>query len=82
MKLCKDCKYYKRSTFAGIFPMNPAELSKCVSPAIPRDMVIGEIKTAYAELERKYGTDCGPDARYFEQGKPTLWQRVKQMMIS
>jgi hypothetical protein len=54
MKLCKDCKFYRR---ASIWPV-------CAHPDVPpHDLATGERE--WADFVRKFGK-CGRDARLFE----------------
>lgn len=61
MKLCKDCKYYKRDWF---FP----EFSKCWNPEAFKGInnVTGKKLDPYFCESMRNGQECGVDAKLFE----------------
>ena len=71
MKLCIDCKHFKRDWITYIVGRND-EFGKCVRPE-GISLVDGKsrVKTKYADLERSYEHDCycGEEAKYFEEKK-------------
>lgn len=69
MKLCRDCKHYQESRMAP-----NVGLGKCTyTPKTPAriNRVSGKMDPAeywYAETQRNW--DCGPNARWWDNGEP------------
>ena len=65
-KLCKDCKWHRKSWFEHIvFRTNRYDM--CASPNTTSDLVTGR-KQRFCEANRWKELDysCGPDGRFFE----------------
>jgi hypothetical protein len=60
LKICKDCKFYKKNIINGI------EFSSiCSNPKISKlDLITGEYYEKYCDIQRRW--DCGKQAKYFE----------------
>lgn len=59
MKLCKNCQYYRSTSYTDI----------CVCPILPReiDLVSGKIQDKYCSTERAKYDSCGPAGEYFKE---------------
>jgi hypothetical protein len=71
-KLCKDCKWYRRSWFEHII-FRDNRFDMCASPNTTDDLVTGR-KQRFCDMLRskrweKLDYSCGPDGRYFEERK-------------
>ena len=71
-KLCKDCKWYRRSWFEYII-FRDNRFDMCASPNTTDDLVTGR-KQRFCDMLRskrweKLDYSCGPDGRYFEERK-------------
>ena len=63
MKLCKDCKHYRRAWFSGIYDPNHL----CAHPNAGIDVVTGETDVScYAERNRITVGHCGKEANNWE----------------
>ncbi len=65
-KLCKDCKHCRR----GIMFFFDQAFWKCVAPSVPTIVRLtdGKVikKKAYADLNRSWKDECGPEGKWFE----------------
>ena len=65
MKLCKDCKWFRRNLLNQLCGW---EVPKCVRPGLSADRVYGKLGYHPCEVERDkippYG--CGEGAQYWE----------------
>lgn len=65
IKLCKDCKWYKKDWIARIFG-NRDTYDTCHNPHfVTVNPVTGETKGSFCDDMRKFH-GCGMDAKYFE----------------
>jgi hypothetical protein len=64
MKLCKDCKFYKRDWFEHLFARTDI-FDKCLNPIFEQNPVTGKTKGRYCDSTRKFH-GCGMEGKYFE----------------
>ena len=69
IKLCRNCKYYKKDWVSHLFPIfgHKGDFDECRREV---NLVTGEKKVDYCNIERKdlYPLPtCGPEAKYFEK---------------
>jgi len=64
LKLCKDCKHYKRDWGARITGYGDT-FDLCLHPALTGNVVTGKSNGKYCDHMRKY-YGCGMDAKFFE----------------
>jgi hypothetical protein len=67
MKLCKDCKYYRRNWVEHIIEKNDY-WDFCMRP---NDLnLVSQMPKGYrCAYEREYEYLCGPDGKFFEERK-------------
>jgi hypothetical protein len=69
MKLCKDCKWYRRSWFESVV-MQTDRYDRCVHPD-NRNLVTGKYDKFCDMMRSDRWKDldwsCGPDGRYWEE---------------
>jgi hypothetical protein len=67
MKLCKDCKHYKRDWSARITGFGDT-FDLCLHPLVTGNVVTGKTDGKYCDHTRKfYG--CGMEGKYWEAKK-------------
>lgn len=73
-KLCKDCKYYKK--YYGYGGSNGI-YDECTNPQTikEKDVVRGLVHMNFCLNERFTDYGCGPDAKYFEQYEPPVYDK-------
>ena len=64
VRLCKDCKHYKKNWFEHFFNRSDT-YDKCLNPIFDQNPVTGKIKGRYCDNMRKFH-GCGMDAKYWE----------------
>lgn len=64
MKLCKDCKWYKRDWGARITGFRDT-LDLCFHPLLTGNVVTGKTDGRYCDSMRKYH-ECGMEGKYWE----------------
>ena len=66
IKLCKDCKWYKKSWFEHLTGSGD-QYDTCLNPVLSQNLVTGKVKGGrFCEnMRRPYGK-CGPEGRYWE----------------
>lgn len=68
-KLCKDCKYYRKSWISHIFGYGNLH-DTCVSPHTSANLVTGKEPRFCDMLRAKcwesFDYSCGPDGKYWE----------------
>ncbi len=69
-KLCKDCKWYRKSWIEHIF-FRTNRYDMCASPNTTDDLVTGR-KQRFCDMLRSTRWEfldysCGPDGRFFEE---------------
>ena len=64
VRLCCDCKHYKRDWFEHLFGRSD-RYDKCLNPIFDQNPVTGKTKGRYCDNTRKYH-GCGMEAKYFE----------------
>jgi hypothetical protein len=68
MKLCKDCKWYRKDWYARIAGYGNI-FDMCFNPILNEaDPVTGESKGLFCDSTRKYH-GCGMEGKYFEARK-------------
>ena len=68
LKLCKDCKHYRKDWYARITGHGNA-FDMCFNPLLNApDPVTGELKGRFCDTMRRYH-QCGMYAKYFEARK-------------
>ena len=67
IKLCKDCKHYKRDWSARITGFGDT-FDLCLHPALTGNVVTGKFNGRYCDSARRYH-ECGPEGRYWEARK-------------
>ena len=60
LRLCTECKYYSKKFLL------PARLAGCKAPQNGLSPVDGTLKEAFADINRKYDFDCGPEGKWFK----------------
>ena len=69
MKLCKDCKYYRKDWLSHLFGMGHRH-DTCKSPNTSQNLVTGNenrfCDMLRAERWKELDYSCGPDGRFFE----------------
>jgi len=66
MKLCKDCKWYKKDWITHLIERSD-RFDKCLSPAFNQNLVSGDTKGKYCDIQRTYGNfGCGREGKYWE----------------
>ena len=65
MKLCKDCKHYKRNWIAHLIRRTD-KLDKCLNPIVNQNLVSGKIQGKFCDTQRMSFYGCGQEANYFE----------------
>ena len=64
IKLCKDCKHYKRDWSARFIGLED-KFDLCLHPLVTGNVVTGKTDGRYCDSMRKYH-GCGMEAKYFE----------------
>jgi len=64
IKLCKDCKHYKRDWFAHITGSGDT-FDLCVHPLATGNVVTGKFNGQYCDSVRKYH-GCGMEGKFWE----------------
>jgi len=67
IKLCKDCKHYKRDWNARITGFGDT-FDLCLHPALTGNVVTGRNNGKYCDHMRKY-YGCGMEGKYWEARK-------------
>jgi hypothetical protein len=67
IKLCKDCKHYKRDWNARITGFGDT-FDLCLHPALTGNVVTGRSNGKYCDHARKY-YECGMEGKYWEARK-------------
>jgi len=69
LKLCKDCKHYKKSWVEHLIFGNDAD-DKCFHPVLSENLVTGKVKGGrVCSFMRLYSGGCGVDGKYWEARK-------------
>jgi hypothetical protein len=69
LKLCKDCKWYKKSWFEHLTGMGDG-YDTCLNPVLSNNLVTGKVKGGrFCENMRRCYGNCGPEGRYWEARK-------------
>ena len=72
MKLCKDCKWYRKSWLEHIM-MRTSSYDMCACPNTTQNPVTGNERRfcdmLRAERWKELDYSCGPDAKYWEARK-------------
>ena len=67
IKLCKDCKHYKRDWGARLTGYGDT-FDLCLHPLVTENVVTGKSNVKYCDHVRKY-YGCGMEGKYFEARK-------------
>jgi hypothetical protein len=67
MKLCKDCKYYKKDWSSHIIGSGDT-FDLCLHPLVTGNVVTGKNNGRYCDSERKFHK-CGMDGKLWEARK-------------
>ena len=67
IKLCKDCKHYKRDWGARITGFGDT-FDLCLHPRVTENIVTGKSNGRYCDTVRKYH-ECGMDGKLWEARK-------------
>ena len=67
IKLCKDCKHYKRDWGARLTGYGDT-FDLCLHPLVTENVVTGKSNGKYCDHVRKY-YGCGMEGKYFEARK-------------
>jgi hypothetical protein len=68
MKICKDCKYYKRYWL-------DQKLSRCMAPqSTTIHPVTGKPSYTFCDISREYTRYCGPNAIYYVGKNETIFR--------
>ena len=66
MKLCKDCKWYKKDWSTHLIERSD-RFDKCLNPALNENLVSGKTKGKFCDIQRTYGgLGCGREGKYWE----------------
>lgn len=69
LKLCKDCKHYKKSWVEHLIFGNDAD-DKCFHPVLSENLVTGKVKGGrVCSFMRLYSGGCGVEGKYWEARK-------------
>lgn len=69
LKLCKDCKWYKKDRFEHLLGMGDGN-DKCLNPVLSENLVTGKVKGGrYCSFMRLHGGGCTPEGKYWEAKK-------------
>ena len=69
MKLCKDCKWYKKDWITHLMERSD-RFDKCLSPALNENLVTGKSYGKFCDFQRTYeGLGCGKEGKYWEARK-------------
>ena len=69
LKLCKDCKHYKKSWIEHLIFGNDAD-DKCFHPVLSENLVTGKVKGGrVCSFMRLYSGGCGVEGKYWEARK-------------
>jgi hypothetical protein len=64
IKLCKDCKWYKKSWFEHLTGSGD-QYDTCLNPVLSQNLVTGRSNGKYCDHARKY-YECGKEGKYWE----------------
>ena len=64
IKLCKDCKWYKRDWLYHLTGAGD-RYDKCFNPIVCENFVTGGSNGQYCDTTRRFH-ECGPKAKYWE----------------
>ena len=67
IKLCKDCKHYKRDWGARLTGYGD-KFDLCLNPLLNGNVVTGKSPAGYCDLMRMYRA-CGMEGKYWEARK-------------
>jgi hypothetical protein len=65
IKLCKDCKWYKKNWFEHLTGMGD-RFDKCLNPHLTGNVVTGKTDGGFCDNMRKYRECCGMEGKYWE----------------
>jgi len=65
MKLCKDCKWYKKDWITHLIERTD-KFDKCLSPALNQNLVTGKSYGKFCNIQRDATYGCGREGKYFE----------------
>jgi hypothetical protein len=66
LKLCKDCKWYKKDWFEHLTGGGD-RFDLCYNPVLSENLVTGKVKGGrYCTFMRMYGGGCKEEGKYFE----------------
>ena len=69
LRLCKDCKWYKKSWVEHLIFGSDAD-DKCFHPVLSENLVTGKVKGGrFCDLMRKAYAGCGEEGKYWEARK-------------
>jgi len=68
IKLCKDCKHYKRDWSARITGYGDT-FDVCLHPALTGNVVTGKSNGRFCDVMRMEWGKCGPYGKYWEARK-------------
>lgn len=67
IKLCKDCKHYKKDWFEHLTSMGD-RFDTCHNPVLSENLVTGKSNGGYCDTMRKFH-GCGMEGKYWEARK-------------
>ena len=67
IKLCKDCKHYKRDWFGRITGFGDT-FDLCLHPLVTGNLVTGKHNGCYCDSTRRFHK-CGMEGKYWEARK-------------
>ena len=70
MKLCKDCKWYKKDWITHLIEGSDS-FDKCLNPIVNENLVSGKTKGGFCDMLRakrwqELDYSCGPEGKYWE----------------
>jgi hypothetical protein len=65
LKLCKDCKWYKKDWFDHLTGAGDGN-DRCLNPVVSENLVTGKVKDRFCDMMRRTYGGCGEEGKYFE----------------
>ena len=68
IKLCKDCKWYKKDWVSHILG-DGDKLDMCLNPLLNENLITGKSKGRFCDMMRLPYGKCGKEGKYWEARK-------------
>jgi len=70
LKLCKDCKWYKKNLLEHLLTFGGDRFDTCHNPVLSRNLVTGKSNGGhFCDIMRKTYGGCGKEGKYWEARK-------------